>query len=235
MARQNHGPLSRAKGKLGGVVFQQYEGMQISREYQPNVKNPQSTKQVENRAKFKLSSQLVAQFSEIFNTRLAKLSIYTRTRRAASVNAIYNVITTTNPSTPQALVSAVVSAVNAKSATTLAAPAIVEGGTNVANVTAPSGQNVTIVTAIYDKNTGKIISRSVENFTSSGFAKEVTIDSSNRSVVMAVATKANTEAGRATISNVDSIDDGWKNVIIRGVAEGDLDVTNLAGVCFNPF
>ena len=110
MARQNHGPLSRAKGKLGGVVYQQYEGMQISREYQPVVKNPQTTKQVENRAKFKLSSQITAQFFDVLNIRLAKLSIYTRKRRGASVNSIIKTITTSNPNTPQALVADVVAA-----------------------------------------------------------------------------------------------------------------------------
>lgn len=60
MAKFNHGIFSKAKNKLGGVTFQQYEGMQIGKEYQPNVKNPQTTKQVQNRAKFKVSSGFTA-------------------------------------------------------------------------------------------------------------------------------------------------------------------------------
>lgn len=60
MARFNHSPLTRAVNKLGGIVFQQYDGMQIGREYQPNVKNPRTVAQTENRMRFKLASQLNA-------------------------------------------------------------------------------------------------------------------------------------------------------------------------------
>lgn len=60
MARFNHGVFSKAKNKLGGVTFQQYEGMQIGKEYQPNVKNPNAPKQVATRARFSLSSKINA-------------------------------------------------------------------------------------------------------------------------------------------------------------------------------
>lgn len=60
MAKFNHGVFTKTKGKLGGVVFQQYEGMQIGKEYQPNVKNPNTYLQTESRAKFKLASAVTS-------------------------------------------------------------------------------------------------------------------------------------------------------------------------------
>ncbi|MBQ5896234.1 MAG: hypothetical protein IIW75_06690 [Bacteroidaceae bacterium] len=228
MARQNHGPLSRAKGKLGGVVYQQYEGMQISREYQPVVKNPQTTKQVENRAKFKLSSQIVAQFKDVLNIRLAGLSIYTRMRRAASVNAIYKIVTTATPSTPSALVSSVVAAINAKNVSSIIAPAINHSGSGL-SIEMDSGFTVTYTVAGYDKTTGELISVRTETYTSTGAAKEVELMSDGRNVVMAVAYRALTESGRATISNATADNSAWQNEIARSVAAGDIETSNLAG------
>lgn len=60
MARFNHGALTRTKGKLGGIVFQQYEGMQIGKEYQPNVQNPNAPMQIATRTRFSLASKTVA-------------------------------------------------------------------------------------------------------------------------------------------------------------------------------
>lgn len=60
MARFNHGIFTKTKGKLGGVVFQQYEGLQIGKEYQPNVKNPSTAPQVASRACFALASKVTA-------------------------------------------------------------------------------------------------------------------------------------------------------------------------------
>ena len=226
MARQNHGPLSRAKGKLGGVVYQQYEGMQISREYQPVVKNPQTTKQTENRAKFKMSSQIVAQFADVFNVRLSKLSIYARSRRAACVNAIYNVISTTTPSTPSALVDAVVNAINAKS---LSGDSEVYFDTRDDNrvIIAPTGYVVTYTNAVYDKTSGDFITAITESYTSDGAAKQVRLIESQRNVLMVTAYHAVTEVGRATISNVGTENTSFNISIARAIANGDLVVSNL--------
>lgn len=60
MARFNHGALTRTVGKLGGIVFQQYEGMQIGKEYQPNVANPNAPGQVATRTRFSLASKTTA-------------------------------------------------------------------------------------------------------------------------------------------------------------------------------
>lgn len=60
MAKLNGGVLTKAKGKIGGIVFQQYEGMQIAKEYQPNVKNPNVPLQVATRSRFSLASKVVA-------------------------------------------------------------------------------------------------------------------------------------------------------------------------------
>lgn len=229
MARQNHGPLSRAKGKLGGVVYQQYEGMQISREYQPVVKNPQTTKQTENRAKFKTASQVVAQFSEVFNVRLAKLSIYTRIRRGAAVNVIYRQVTPNNNTFDAAFVN-IVNGLNAKSMATIEAPVVASGANNTVNITAANGDVVTFIGVSYDNN-GKMMTREISSYTSDGTAKQVTpAANANTFAVMVVAARATTEAGRATLSNIAGINEGFTLEVSRSVAAGDVEISDIAGV-----
>lgn len=235
MARQNHGPLSRAKGKLGGVVYQQYEGMQISREYQPNVKNPQSEKQTTNRAKFKLSSQIVAEFYYVFKQRLGKLSIYDRTKRGASVNAIFNSVMTVDPTTPDVLVDSVIAAINAKSMQDFEAP-VISASAGTASVTAASGDIVFATVVGYDEN-GNFQSKSDETYTSDGTAKNFPAVSTESNVIMAVALRATTEAGRATIENLGiggstAAEASFSNAIVRGIAQGDFEVSALAGTFY---
>lgn len=228
MARQNHGPLSRAKGKLGGVVYQQYEGMQISREYQPVVKNPQTTKQVENRAKFKTASQITAQFSEVINARFAKLSIYTRQRRAAAVNAIYAAASVSH-GTAQALFTNVVSNLNSKSMSVIEAPSFTAGSGNTINIIAANGDVVVYVACNYDQN-GNLISRSEEKYTSSGTAKEVTPNANAVTfALMAVAMRSSTEDGAAVLGNLAGISDKWEVLISRAAAAGDVEISDIAG------
>lgn len=91
MGKFNGGIFSKVKGKLAGVVFQQYEGMQVGKEYQPNVKNPNTDKQVHNRARFKAVSQKIAVFSEILLLAAAKVSPYARMVRAALVQKLMGI------------------------------------------------------------------------------------------------------------------------------------------------
>lgn len=228
MARQNHGPLSRAKGKLGGVVYQQYEGMQIAREYQPVVKNPQTSKQTENRAKFKSASQIVAQFSEALNVRLAKLSIYTRVRRGAALNAIYSAVEVESTSA-STLFENVLNSINGKSMATVEAPVMGAGADNVITITAAEDDVITYVAANYDAN-GKIISREVETYTASGSAKNVTpAASATTFAIMVVASRATTEAGRATLGNITGTNNEFLMEISRAVAAGDVEISDMVG------
>lgn len=228
MARQNHGPLSRAKGKLGGVVYQQYEGMQISREYQPVVKNPQTASQTENRAKFKTASQIVAQFSEVLNVRLAKLSIYTRTRRGAAINAIFGAVEV-EPTSASALFENILHSLNAKSMATIEAPTMGAGDESAITITATNGDVVTYIGANYDDN-GVLISRQVETFTSTGAAKTVTPDANaDTFAIMVVAIRATTEAGRATLGNISGSNNEFLLNISRAVTAGDVEISDLVG------
>lgn len=54
------GLFGKNSGRVGGVVYSNYRGEQIVRAYQPKVSNPSSQKQVEQRQKFKLVSQVGA-------------------------------------------------------------------------------------------------------------------------------------------------------------------------------
>lgn len=229
MARQNHGPLSRAKGKLGGVVYQQYEGMQIAREYQPVVKNPQTEKQMLNRASFKLASQILAEFKNVIVERLAKTSIYTRKRRGIAINRIMSVVSVADPEYPAAVVDQVVNAINEASISGLAAPAITTVSNNH-SIVAADGDTVVYNKADYDNN-GKLIDLESAIYTSDGTAKTVTpAQGYDSSVVMAVAFRATTEDGRATLDNLtlDRHASEFNVGIERAVAAGDVEITNMS-------
>ena len=52
-------------GKIENIVVSQMGGVSIARAYQPNVKNPSTMPQVNQRARLKLASQLAAAFSPV--------------------------------------------------------------------------------------------------------------------------------------------------------------------------
>lgn len=56
---------SKFRGKLGAVVFSVNTGVQIAREYNPQVKNPNTMSQVNQRARLKLASQMAAALSPV--------------------------------------------------------------------------------------------------------------------------------------------------------------------------
>lgn len=64
MARINS-ILGKINGKVGNMVFASTGGEVIAREYNPNVSNPSTTNQVNQRAKLKLMSQLAAALAPV--------------------------------------------------------------------------------------------------------------------------------------------------------------------------
>lgn len=225
--------LGKCKGKIGGIVFQQYEGILVGREWQPNVKNPQSDNQVRVRANFKLSSQIVAQFKEVFSARLGKLAIYERMRRAAAVNAIYNVVDDGTPDNPQALIDSVVAAINAKSVSAEAAPEFSLVSNNV-QTDVNEGTTLLCVICAYDATKGDLIARGVQTYDGTGGVVQVTAPDASRQIVMGVYLTPNTEDGRATISNITANATAWQNEIARSVAAGDISISNLGGYVVAP-
>ena len=59
------GILGNGSGKLGSSVFSVSAGEQIVRQYQPVVANPNTTSQVNQRAKLKLASQIAASMANV--------------------------------------------------------------------------------------------------------------------------------------------------------------------------
>lgn len=59
-----NGFVGKGTGKLGSSVFAVSGGEQIVRQYNPNVSNPSTDAQVEQRAKLKLMSQLAADMAQ---------------------------------------------------------------------------------------------------------------------------------------------------------------------------
>lgn len=228
MARQNHGPLSRAKGKLGGVVYQQYEGMQISREYQPVVKNPQTENQTKNRAEFKLASQTVALYKEVINARLGKLSIYTRTRRGAALEAIKRIITNPQDNEFQLEFADAVSAINAKSLTEYAAPTVTTTAGKF-SVTAPAETVIIGVIVGFDTE-GGFVGRKVVVGAGSASARDFTFPAEYKTAkAMFVYTVATEEAGRAIYDNIEDPDTAFRLDVARLVSTGDIDISDIAG------
>ena len=64
MARINS-IIGKVTGKIGNVVFSSTGGEVVAREYNPNVSNPNTTKQVDQRAKLKLMSQIAAALAPV--------------------------------------------------------------------------------------------------------------------------------------------------------------------------
>ena len=64
MARINS-IIGKVTGKIGGMVFSSTGGQVIAREYNPNVSNPNTSKQVDQRAKLKLLSQIAAALAPV--------------------------------------------------------------------------------------------------------------------------------------------------------------------------
>lgn len=229
MAKINHILFGQGKGKVGGLVLQRYEGMNIAREKPISVKNPQSTKQTQQRAKFKTASQIVAQFKEVLNTRLSTLSPYTRIRRAAAVNAIIGV-TTMEQESAEALFNSVLNSINAKSMSMIDAPTLSSAGDQTINVIAANGDVVIATICNYDDD-GKLMKRTVEQYTSDGTAKNFAPESGAHTfALMVVAVRANTEEGRATLSNITASSNGYSVDITRGISAGDIDVSDTVGV-----
>lgn len=57
--------IGKITGKVGGIVFSSTGGQVVAREYNPNVSNPSTTSQVDQRAKLKLMSQIAAALAPV--------------------------------------------------------------------------------------------------------------------------------------------------------------------------
>ncbi len=79
-----YGLFGKGSGKLGSSVFAISSGEQIVREYNPVVENPNTPAQVEQRAKFKLLSQLAAALGSIIV--IAKQGLVSARNRFVGLN-----------------------------------------------------------------------------------------------------------------------------------------------------
>lgn len=57
--------LGQGRGKLGAAVFSSTNGQQVVRQYQPNVKNPNTVAQTIQRARFKLMTQIASSMAPV--------------------------------------------------------------------------------------------------------------------------------------------------------------------------
>lgn len=77
----------KTTGKVGGLVYASAGGEQIVREYNPNVANPSTTAQVDQRAKMKLMSQLSASLSSVIA--MTKNGLVSKRNKFTKINFEY--------------------------------------------------------------------------------------------------------------------------------------------------
>lgn len=232
MAKINHILFGQGKGKVGGLVLQRYEGMNVVREKPIAVKNPQSTKQTEQRAKFKLCSQFLAQFADIVKVRLSPISIYGRTQRGMALSACVDA-TTFNNNEANLAVTAALNAINEKNISAVATPVISISGQDVV-ITINSGLTGMYTICAYNTATGEFISKWTETWESNGSAKTVDlpivpagINPEYRIVTLALETE--TEDGRAKLGNALAKQANTTLEVTRLIANGDVLPSNLVG------
>lgn len=229
MAKFNGGIFSKLKGKLAGVVFQQYEGIQVGKEYQPNVKNPNTSKQIAARASFKLASQLMALYEFIFLPAAAKVSIYSRMVRGRVVATLRHAIGVDGGATPSIELNAITTAVNTIQATTPVNPPTIDGADiGHATVKGTEGDVVRYTVVAYDAEYNILGIRNNE-FTETGAGQTVlaplTIITPTHYDIMAVAMRSMTADGNAIYGNINA---EYELEVVRLVASGDVAVSHVA-------
>lgn len=233
MARFNGGIFSKAKGKLAGVVFQQYEGMQVGKEYQPNVKNPNSEKQVSSRAAFKLASQLVAIYQFVMIIAAANFSRYTRMIRGKLVNVIRRNVDSRDPESPFITLATATSAVNGIHAlANIPSPVIAGTQISAATITATLGDVIRYTIVAYDGN-NNILGTAQEEYTAAATPHTIqaplTAETPRFYDVMAVAMRAMTDNGAAIYDNIGvGSENGYNLDATRLVTSGDVEVSHVA-------
>lgn len=224
MAKFNGGIFSKVKGKLAGVVFQQYEGLQVGKEYQPNVKNPSTENQVINRAKFKGASQMVAMFGSIFAIALASASSYIRALRGMAVKALRTASVwddtekkaTITPAAAAAAINAISNNVN------IPAPVLAGATIAAATLSAEPDDNVFYKIVAYDAN-GATIGVAEESFVASSEPERILAPRTSGTpagyTIAAVATRNVAGVGDPNYSNLQNAS---AIEVIRATNAGDV-------------
>lgn len=228
MARFNGGVFSKTKGKLAGIVFQQYEGIQVGREYQPNVKNPETTLQVGSRAAFKLASQFVSLYKDVLLIVAAMVSRYSRIVRGELVKRIRRAATIAGDNASLSLKDAVLAVNGIQLAPSISAPVIVGANIGNATINATSGDRIDYTIVAYDSSTNILASVS-RTLTSTGTPQQIqapfTPSTPYQYDIIAVATRALTEEGNAIYENLTA---EYNVRFSRLVAAGDVAVSSAA-------
>lgn len=98
MAKYFAGYLSPIKNKLGNAVGRRWRNIDVLAVYQPNVKNPRTTKQVAQRKRLSFTSSLARTLNPVIAVTLARVCAGTRTFPRAKFVAL-NIANTTSTGT----------------------------------------------------------------------------------------------------------------------------------------
>lgn len=222
--------MSKLKGKLAGVVFQQYEGLNVAKEYQPNVKNPSTSAQVASRARFKLASQKVAVYAGVLLVAASKVSQYVRNVRGALVNALYKAATWDDVGDTARLTSAdFVNAVNGLNLNPpIPAPTLTGTTIGDANVQATAGDTICYtITALNSE--GELVGSNTTSVTATDRPIQIeaplTPETPAEYEVVAVAMRSQTENGVPIYSNIENMD---SVAVTYGVNAGAILVSHIS-------
>lgn len=230
MARFNGGVFSKLKGKLAGIVFQQYEGIQVGKEYQPNVKNPNSDAQVANRARFKGASQLLAVNASVLMAAASKVSSYDRMVRGKLIDVLFKAFEW-DDETKSATIDSdrYVAAVNSLNLNP-SIPAPVLNGVSISEATiqATEGDTIRYTISALDSD-GNLLGSNTVTLTAgaqpASIQAPLIVGTPNSYDVVAVAMRSNTENGMAIYSNIEDLRGIY---VTRAINAGDIMVSHIA-------
>lgn len=224
----------KGTGRVGSMVYAIRKGEQIVRQYNPNVANPNTRPQVEQRAKFKLLSQLTAAIGNngmLFNNIPAGLSMRNEfTRRNMG-------LVTVAPGSDVATVD--VSALELTDGAFPAPESGVNATTNklIVDVTGDAYRDVVGITAVVltQPTVGKVIGYSQRvNVTSTATPVEITLlvtpTQAGRTTVLVWVYKFRDDAARARYNQALMNNTSVSVAFERALASGDIipSVTTVA-------
>lgn len=223
------GPMS---GKMGGTVMSVRNGVQIVRQYQPVVSNPNTAAQVSARARLKLMSQLAAVLAPSIAIRREK----NVSGRNLFIKENYSLTSYENSQATIDIPSVKVT----KSAVGLSAITVTRTGSSAAVSLSYGDTEVdrVVYIALVRNDDGSlryygsiVVERTSESGVRDNFEGVITV-SNAQAYVLAYGVRDNTQAARVAFGNLlnESAETVAKLIVSRNLTESDVTLTETRGV-----
>lgn len=227
------GFVGKGSGKLGASVFTIRKGVQIVRQYNDKVYNPQTKSQSDQRAKFKLMSQLAAVMSPVVAIPSVG-NVSSRNRFMAENIKLASFVDN------QATIT-LVDVQLTKSVLALPGISATRGTNNISVTLTGVPQGIArVVYAVFVKEADEKLrlagTKTVSGAGSQTFSTTIDVSSSNELVVYAYGVRDNTDAARAVFSNMQVVtaEDVAKLIVGRVLTEVDVTLTETVAAVVAP-